>query len=886
MAAHITAAAPGGARYDPQLTSAERSSIENGIWLCQTHARHIDVDPVRFPAAVLQRWKTDAEFWADVDLSSGRELDTAEQPPDPAVLRLESELRSRRRLSAAGLHDEHQVQRAMNAIAKIEVPEPLQSFTGGSMRVLVGPLGAGKSEIAEAWHRSRIPDFADGVGPVPLWLRAKQIGGDLSSDVARLCGGKGVLASSGCDLVIDELDALSDVRRAGELLDEAAILCERAGNIRILVTSRPDYRVPAPEQVEAPALSHDQALDIASSIAQIDRNLFSHALHPSVVEAMQLPLYAVLVGAEAQDAAGIANRPALLRRLAERALMVFPRRTGVNMAAEAIRAGLRRAAVASTNGTPLRASDLGVGPELLASRAVVEGPEGEIRFTLAIVEQLFAAEALLRREAQIDDLANDIKKTVAWRYPIAVALALAAPTSTTHLLDPLARNHPGLASCLINEAVKVAGRPTPSLQGANQQADDAEAQKPASHSELLKAGRLVQEAMAAWTEGFAELRELLGLATRTGNLRPLGAVLGTRGFFEGCWAPGDRGLPDVFALYSSDGPTQPDYAGPFRLGPGWGPMKGTSSVATANGWQWAWTRDVLIGQLDEVLRRHALAPRPGSMLSREQTWRLALEIQRSRSLATPPSTDPAVIREAIAEIEDRHLVPPWNDYTIRFGSGRPYRRAELTALATHCEELAASGQMLQRPLPGPDLTWPGGMWRDYTKERLIEAASTLYQEALVGYGQLVTDYFPRAGRMFSLTALGPAHVEGVIILRRERGDEEPPAFDFTIRSRDARADLDGRLALAPGDAICQPTADITVEWAEDSASTMRRWERSRRQVLTDLIPRGFIAAAFARPEGAYSTLDISADMPVTKLAYRWLSQDLMRLGWLTHPILI
>ena len=61
VAAHITAAAPGGPRYDPQLTSEERSSADNGIWLCQNHAKLIDSDPATYPEALLREWKAWAE---------------------------------------------------------------------------------------------------------------------------------------------------------------------------------------------------------------------------------------------------------------------------------------------------------------------------------------------------------------------------------------------------------------------------------------------------------------------------------------------------------------------------------------------------------------------------------------------------------------------------------------------------------------------------------------------------------------------------------------------------------------------------------------------------------------------------------------------------------
>lgn len=61
IAAHITAAAPGGPRYDPTLTSEERERPENGIWLCQNCAKLIDSDLDRFTPEFLRLWKAAAE---------------------------------------------------------------------------------------------------------------------------------------------------------------------------------------------------------------------------------------------------------------------------------------------------------------------------------------------------------------------------------------------------------------------------------------------------------------------------------------------------------------------------------------------------------------------------------------------------------------------------------------------------------------------------------------------------------------------------------------------------------------------------------------------------------------------------------------------------------
>jgi hypothetical protein len=60
VAAHITAAAGGGPRYDARLSPEERKGASNGIWLCQGCAKLIDSDEKRFTTDVIRKWKKDA----------------------------------------------------------------------------------------------------------------------------------------------------------------------------------------------------------------------------------------------------------------------------------------------------------------------------------------------------------------------------------------------------------------------------------------------------------------------------------------------------------------------------------------------------------------------------------------------------------------------------------------------------------------------------------------------------------------------------------------------------------------------------------------------------------------------------------------------------------
>jgi len=79
VAAHISAASPGGARYEADLSPEQRSDSSNGVWLCQTCAKLIDNDPIRFSRVVLEGWKRAAERSAAVALTHGRNLSSTSQ---------------------------------------------------------------------------------------------------------------------------------------------------------------------------------------------------------------------------------------------------------------------------------------------------------------------------------------------------------------------------------------------------------------------------------------------------------------------------------------------------------------------------------------------------------------------------------------------------------------------------------------------------------------------------------------------------------------------------------------------------------------------------------------------------------------------------------------
>jgi hypothetical protein len=91
VAAHITAAAPGGPRYDSTLSREQRRHYTNGIWMCQTHGKLVDSDDKHFTVEMLRTWKRDAErraFQALVAPAAQQELRVEPERLDAAVQRL------------------------------------------------------------------------------------------------------------------------------------------------------------------------------------------------------------------------------------------------------------------------------------------------------------------------------------------------------------------------------------------------------------------------------------------------------------------------------------------------------------------------------------------------------------------------------------------------------------------------------------------------------------------------------------------------------------------------------------------------------------------------------------------------------------------------------
>ena len=70
----------------PGMTSEERKSIENGIWLCSNCSIIIDRDEKKYTAQVLRAWKKKHERYIQAEMSGGNtNLDEKDRSAPPTL---------------------------------------------------------------------------------------------------------------------------------------------------------------------------------------------------------------------------------------------------------------------------------------------------------------------------------------------------------------------------------------------------------------------------------------------------------------------------------------------------------------------------------------------------------------------------------------------------------------------------------------------------------------------------------------------------------------------------------------------------------------------------------------------------------------------------------
>jgi hypothetical protein len=206
----------------------------------------------------------------------------------------------------------------------IEVP----AVPVGGVVALVGDFGSGKSETAEAWHRTGIENLISSPDPpFPVWLSARDLlGRTLEAAVEQQLGptwrhGRGAL------IAVDGLDE-TDPATAQSLLEASRTLARTYINVRVLLTARPGILSPTETELATAALlQEDEALELVELASAKASN--SWRWTPDMRATVTRPFFALAAGVllgQDQVARGEAD---LIRGLVENALAKGTERSAV-----------------------------------------------------------------------------------------------------------------------------------------------------------------------------------------------------------------------------------------------------------------------------------------------------------------------------------------------------------------------------------------------------------------------------------------------------------------------------------------------------------------------------------------------------------------------------
>ncbi|MEE6140628.1 SEFIR domain-containing protein [Mycobacterium sp. 050128] len=698
------------------------------------------------------------------------------------------------RRRGAGLTDV-QVQRSLTHRA--HVPDQLQRLGPGQLRILYGPLGSGKSDIAEEWYRSNIAAARkDAAAAIPLWISIDDLAAALEPHVLTEVG-LPALSRHGVDAVIDGLD---------ERINKAAALTRQAGEFvkkwpasRILLTTRAPELVNDDILIRAPLLSNQEAGRLMTAVASAT---IPH-LGPQLQTAVARPLFALLTAQHLTATDGATGLPEIVDRVVADVVS----REKYDLFAE-----LRALAVETirTGGAidPTSIASADIAAMIRASPFVVT--EGrKCAFALATFEQWFAAQAIIDNIVGMDEVLVSMDTFNRWRYVLAIIAATANPTRADTVMAALAGWNPGAASWVVDETR--AGSLTRAFPDIGQ-------------GDWEEVGGRIRTATQAWLHGLGPLADCFW-PTRTFGASfddvAVAVGIGNHGMTVS-WLPRfqipDQPLTTVVEDVSVFGPGKPQRS---YIENGFKPPTAINGI-------WELTRDLLASDLT-----HSFTAR-------------ALEIARQHhGIASEEE------RVYNAAMKAMYAAPP--GFTGNLDIERLYPAADIQPSPAHRS---------------------GG----YTTETMYRYAVAVIDAAMRCYLELSTWVTPHFDRTLGVRGLMPAEFFGTMFYSPDRersiydlfGPHEP-RFSWLFRPLGpTSSDIDpahNRISL---------TINDTGRSDEMTKDKTRLYTAFRRYIEANPAHEPF-ARSFTSTHGR---MHVFHRTPATRLAIRWLWEDLDALGFL------
>jgi hypothetical protein len=772
-----------------------------------------------------------------VELAGG---DAPVSDGDLAVwLRLRSDGRRRTRLAAFGLHP-GAVEATMTKIS-----DSLPAVPAGSFRALIGPFGAGKSEIAEEWHLRAVQRFVEDVGtPVPVWIHAREVtAGSLEDAIIRRVGQR--LRERGVTVVVDGLDEV-DNALAESVAYDARVLVATDIRSAALVTCRPGVLPEADDHLHATPLSEDDARALVESIAGQGHHTWRWT--QELMETVRRPFFALAAGTLIAAGEIPTGQADLMTKLVERVLESGS--TAATTSSGEVFAVLTTLALSLTRSNGAN-DGLSFRERKLArsSRLISHDAGDRVTFSLPVFQQWFTAQALLTDDA---DLLHEALAAPAsfdrWRWAIAIAVLGAKPDRTDDLVEACLAMNPGAGAWII-EQVSQGRRPW------GDRADPPLDPQVARHR-LLRATRCWVNAigsLAPWIFPVGDADEPIRLGMH---------VHGHQVQFA--WSDAPRASDEAVELARPLSPFQPhnDEWLMLRGGP----------VLPAEHWPWTWTRDDISNQMLPLLDHASLLGPPGGVWHQEARYRVARAVMRSTSVLHPSLSRTQVIKTG----EEMLTLTRSSEAPTKFQLGSKIVTDD--QVADLVEWLKGEDfDLIVRPVPVPDLTLPsagGSAWSVYSPEGLVRFCAEMLGLACTAYEEMADTVFSSFNWSLGHNACRPFGVVGRVHYGTSFGGT--PILSFQELPRELLLDeieADDRLVVS-----ANGKAAVLLDEPPPDDSRLDREANAYFARLTEWAAKTGLDSPFWSLSSGSTIIHSSHDRAASLQAASWMWHDLRRLS--------
>jgi hypothetical protein len=566
----------------------------------------------------------------------------------------------------------------------------------GQVTILTAEAGAGKSLSAERLFQNAFIKITEN-DPLPVMILGRNLTGSLNEALHDL-NIKYRTHLTGLCLIIDGIDESST--NPQDLYMDARALISKHPRSNALLTSRPLPVFAELPSLRVPRLDDRGAMALMERSGEAPRNLIN--LPPQLREAVHLPLYALLMGKALKDRIAVGAPHALIEHLVSRAIQKS--KTPKDLQLELLNLAIRT----TDHGGNIDIRGC-LDSAALLSTGLVASEGGTLGFTLAVVQQHFAAIALQNDEFDIRELSGDMRHALRWRFALAVAVASASEPIRNRILEQVGEWLPQLIAWVISESLALPN---------------------ASQIQTLPPRAIAAKQLNLSTDVLASC--LQSKLTQSLDKRVTSEPMIT-----------NVETSDNVIHYSAERvvPIRSDWQTSI-------PGKSIYNItrrAGGSGWNWIIAKDEITNQLQDVLNRKLLPIPPTVQCERD--W----EIVNAVSLGLPQLEYASVeaIRTRFEEF-------------IEFSNIRDARRLNVNSVATNPIELTnvlakiASGSLLISPWPERDEVPGQFVWNGFSKDRLINRTKEIYAAAFESYQWVAKEVLPNIAPLLSRYCIRPA----------------------------------------------------------------------------------------------------------------------------------